>query len=35
MERPEYARTKVDDIPPEFMEEYNLETYIRDVWVYF
>ena len=21
MERPEYARTKVDDIPPEFMEE--------------
>ena len=35
MERPEYFRIKVDDTPPEYMEEYNLEPYIRDGWVYF
>ena len=35
LDRPEYARIKLSDIPEEFTLEYNLLSYARDGWVYF
>ena len=35
MEKPEYIRVKVEDIPQEFIDEYNLLEKKRHVWVYF
>ena len=35
LDRPEYVKIKITDIPKEFIEEYNLHEYTRDVWVYF
>lgn len=35
LDRPEYVRIKIDDIPQEFIDEYNLHTFVRDGWVYF
>ena len=35
MDRPEYVRIKVKDIPREFMDEYNLEQQAHNGWVYF
>ena len=34
LDRPEYARIKLSDIPEEFTLEYNLLSYARDGWVY-
>ena len=35
LDRPEYVRIKIADIPHEFIDEYNLTTYTQDGWVYF
>ena len=35
LDRPEYVRIKIDVIPKEFIEEYNLMTYVHNGWVYF
>ena len=35
LDRPEYARIKLSDIPEEFILEYNLLSYARDGWIYF
>ena len=35
LDRPEYARIKLSDIPEEFTLEYNLLSYACDGWVYF
>ena len=35
LDRPEYVRVKLSDIPDEFSHEYNLLAYVRDGWVYF
>ena len=35
MERPEYVKIKLDDIPQEFIDEYNLLAYAHNGWVFF
>ena len=35
MEKPEYVRVKLEDIPQEFIEEYHLLDNERHWWVYF
>ena len=35
LDRPEYVRIKIDVIPQEFIEEYNLMAYVHNGWVYF
>jgi len=35
LDRPEYVRIKIADIPHEFIDEYNLTNYSNDGWVYF
>jgi hypothetical protein len=35
MERPEYVKIKLTDIPQEFIDEYNLLTYEYNGWVFF
>ena len=35
LNRPEYARIHLKDIPEDFIAEYNLTAYARDSWVYF
>ena len=35
MDRPEYVRIKLTDIPTEFIEEYTLTEYAYNGWVYF
>eukprot|EP00804_Cyclotella_cryptica_P025804 CCRYP_002689-RA/>CCRYP_002689-RA protein AED:0.52 eAED:0.52 QI:0/0/0/1/1/1/2/0/298 len=32
---PEYIRIRIDDVPQEFISEYNLTHHVRDGWVYF
>ena len=32
---PEYARIRIEDIPQEFIDEYNLMQYVHNGWVYF
>ena len=35
LDRPEYVRIKLSDIPQDFIDEYKLHEYVRDGWVYF
>ncbi|KAL7425759.1 hypothetical protein ACHAXH_000120 [Discostella pseudostelligera] len=35
MDRPEYVRIKLTDIPTEFIDEYTLTEYAYNGWVYF
>ena len=35
LDRPEYARINLKDIPEDFIAEYNLTAYSRYGWVYF
>ena len=35
MERSEYVRIKLSDIPQEFIEEYNLSEAAQNGWIYF
>ena len=35
MEKPEYVRVKLEDIPQEFTNEYNLLENERHGWIYF
>ena len=35
MDRSEYAKIKISGIPSEFIEEYNLQTFAHNGWVYF
>ncbi len=35
LDRPEFVRIRLDDIPQEFIEEYNLTHHVKDGWVYF
>ena len=35
MDRSEYAKIKISDIPSAFMEGYNLQTFPHNRWVYF
>ena len=35
LDRPEYCRIKLDVIPHEFINEYNLMQYVCNEWVYF
>ena len=35
MDRSEYARIKIKDIPEEFIKEYNLLPMVHNGWVYF
>ena len=35
MDRPEYVRIKLLDIPQEFIEEYNLTQLVQNRWIYF
>ena len=35
MDRLEYVKIKINDIPTEFIEEYNLQAVTRNRWVYF
>ena len=35
LDRPEYVRIKLTDIPREFIDEYNLNAYVYDEWIYF
>ena len=35
MDRSEYAKINISNIPSEFVEEYNLRTFAHNGWVYF
>ena len=35
MERPEYVKIKLEDIPQEFIDEYNLLAYAHNGWIFF
>ena len=35
LDRPEYVKMKLSDIPQEVIDEYNLLDVVRDGWVYF
>ena len=35
LERPEYIRIKANDIPAVFYNEYGINKFLRDGWVYF
>ena len=35
LDRPEYVRIKITDIPDEFVNQYNLTLYTHGGWVYF
>ena len=35
MERHEYVKIKLTDIPQEFIDEYNLHAFVYNEWVYF
>ena len=35
MDRPEYVRIRLDDIPKEFIADYNLIPYANNGWIYF
>jgi hypothetical protein len=35
LDRPEHVRIKLTDIPQEFIDEYGLEDYAHNGWVYF
>eukprot|EP00804_Cyclotella_cryptica_P010882 CCRYP_008803-RA/>CCRYP_008803-RA protein AED:0.43 eAED:0.55 QI:0/0/0/1/1/1/2/0/170 len=35
LDHPEFVRIHLDDIPEEFINEYDLTHHVRDSWVYF
>ena len=35
MERSEYARIQIDNIPQEFIQEYDLMPRVKNGWIYF
>ena len=35
LDRPEYIKIKITDIPQEFIHEYNLHHHVHNDWVYF
>ena len=35
MDRSEYVRIKIEDIPQEFIQEYNLLPMVNNGWIYF
>ena len=35
LDRPEYVRIKITDIPQEFITEYKLDEFVQDGWIYF
>ena len=35
LDRPEYVRIKLSDIPQDFIDEYKLHEFERDGWIYF
>eukprot|EP00804_Cyclotella_cryptica_P009972 CCRYP_015404-RA/>CCRYP_015404-RA protein AED:0.29 eAED:0.29 QI:0/0/0/1/1/1/2/0/498 len=35
LDRPEYVRIRIDNIPQEFIAKYDLTHHVRDGWVYF
>ena len=35
LDYPEYVKIKLTDIPQDFINEYNLNDYVHDGWVYF
>ena len=35
LDRPEYIKIKITDIPQEFINEYNLHHHVHNDWVYF
>ena len=35
MDRSEYVKIKISDIPSEFIEEYNPQAFAHNGWVYF
>ena len=35
MDRSEYARINITNIPTEFIEEYNLHSVTHNGWIYF
>eukprot|EP00804_Cyclotella_cryptica_P025773 CCRYP_002948-RA/>CCRYP_002948-RA protein AED:0.43 eAED:0.43 QI:0/-1/0/1/-1/0/1/0/108 len=35
LDRPEYNRIRINDIPQEFIDKYDLTHHVRDDWVYF
>jgi hypothetical protein len=35
LDRPEYVRIKLTDIPAEFITEYDLHAFVHDGWIYF
>ena len=35
LNRPEYCRIRLQDIPTEFINEYNLTAFTHHDWVYF
>jgi hypothetical protein len=35
LDQPEYVCIKITNIPKEFIDEYTLEDFVRDGWVYF
>ena len=35
MDRSEYARIKIEDIPEEFIKEYKLIPMVHNGWIYF
>ena len=35
LDRPEYVRIKIEDIPSEFIIEYNLHDFTHNGWIYF
>ena len=35
MERSEYVRIKLSDIPQEFIKEYDLIQVVQNGWIYF
>jgi hypothetical protein len=35
LDRPEYVHIKIDVIPQEFIDKYNLMAYVHNGWVYF
>ena len=35
MDRPEFVRIRLKDIPQEFIDEYNLISYANNGWIYF
>ena len=35
MDRPEFVQIRLEDIPQDFIDEYNLIPYANNEWIYF